>query len=662
MTDETITVTFFEHASARFKSESQLSIAELVELIENSHAERKDMLRWLKLARFGNATSGKASLRHDANVQAVSGVEADYDLERMSIEAAADLLRQYNVLSIVYTSPSHTPEKPRYRVLCPFSQLLQPSERARMAARLNGVLGGVIAAESFTLSQSYYFGFLTNGEGEPIGAHQVIVVEGTPIDLLTDLDKIAIGKAGKKQAGNGNGQHYTDSEFIEVEELMRRILAGEALHTSATSLAGKYARDGQPIEYAIATIKAVFTAANQPRYEGRWPEILEAIQWVYAREARKGGSSSSSSSSEPPPLPWLSMASWDLEPPAPIEYVVRDRIPARQVCLFTGHGASGKSTIALNLCCATVLGKDWLKSMPEFGPCMFIDAEDDEQVLHHRLYANTLHYQTTFAQLIDDGLHILPMAGKDCVMATVDRNGLVTPRPFYKQVLDAARNIKPKITVLASLANMFTGSENDRSQAQQFVSLLTEIAIVSGGAVILIAHPSLTGISTNTGISGSTAWFNSVRAQIYLRTVTDKDDEQPDTDLRVLEFKKNQYGKIEDTQTLSWRSGMFLPIGAASVEKIARENRINELFVTLLKRFSSTHRPVSPSPRSGTYAPALFATEDEATALKANRKELEAAMRRLLATGAVLIKNFGRPSNPRPYLVLPTTPEPGPDE
>ena len=55
------------------KSESRLSVAELVDLIEGSAAERKDMLRWLKLARFGTLASAKGSLRHDRNVEKVSG-------------------------------------------------------------------------------------------------------------------------------------------------------------------------------------------------------------------------------------------------------------------------------------------------------------------------------------------------------------------------------------------------------------------------------------------------------------------------------------------------------------------------------------------------------------------------------------------------------------
>ena len=65
-------------------------------------------------------------------------------------------------------------------------------------------------------------------------------------------------------------------------------------------------------------------------------------------------------------MEWDDIA-YDGQPVPEQQWTVRDRIPARQVCLFTGHGSTGKSTIALQLCVGHVLGSDWLYSMPELG-------------------------------------------------------------------------------------------------------------------------------------------------------------------------------------------------------------------------------------------------------------------------------------------------------
>jgi hypothetical protein len=56
--------------------------------------------------------------------------------------------------------------------------------------------------------------------------------------------------------------------------------------------------------------------------------------------------------------------------------------------------------------------------------------------------------------------------------------------------------------------------------------------------VTILSHPSLAGITSGSGISGSTAWHGAFRFRQYLKGVKAADGEQPDNDLRELEFKK----------------------------------------------------------------------------------------------------------------------------
>ena len=193
----TFAVTFFSDHSARAKTEEKLTLTGLAELVGSTKADSKDALPWLKLARFGNKRSStKHSLRYDGNVAALSGVAVDYDREEMSPEEAAERLDKAGVEAIVYTSPSHTDQRPRWRVCCPFSTELPPDRHYQMVARLNGLLGGVLATESFTLSQSYYYGAVG---GNP--EHRVILVPGTAtLDRCDELDLTAIGKP---DGGNG---------------------------------------------------------------------------------------------------------------------------------------------------------------------------------------------------------------------------------------------------------------------------------------------------------------------------------------------------------------------------------------------------------------------------------------------------------------------------
>ncbi len=174
-----MTATFFRSHSASSKSEKALEPPDLVSRIKLQSASEKKKLPWLKLARFGSLRTNKNSLRSDANVLAITGVEADYDGEIVTFAKACEIARQAAILCVIYTSPSHTEDKPRWRVLCPTSKELPPAERDRLLARLNGPFGGIFSIESWTLSQSYYYGSVN---GNP--SHQVELLDGTPIDLF----------------------------------------------------------------------------------------------------------------------------------------------------------------------------------------------------------------------------------------------------------------------------------------------------------------------------------------------------------------------------------------------------------------------------------------------------------------------------------------------
>jgi RecA-family ATPase len=290
--------------------------------------------------------------------------------------------------------------------------------------------------------------------------------------------------------------------------------------------------------------------------------------------------------------------------------------------------------------------------MPEPGAAIFLDAEDDEKELHLRAAAITRHYGVTFDDLIKGGLHLLSFAGKDVVLATVARSGKVEPTPLYKQILEAAGDIKPKMFGIASSANVFAGNENERAQVQQFVGLLTRIAVVANGSVQLISHPSLTGISTDTGLSGTTQWHNAVRARSYMKSIKPEAGEQPNSDLRELVFKKNQYGPISETIVLRYQNGLFLPVpGMNNLDKAAREAKAEEVFLALLHRFTRENRIASYKPGTS-YAPALFAKEDEAIKAGLSSKNLAAAMRELFKAEKIWNEPYGRPSRPSHRIMV----------
>jgi hypothetical protein len=185
-------VTFFADFAATKKTEESLSLEQLAERIRTASASAKDKLPWLKAARFGSLPTSKNSLRWDGNILGVSGAVVDYDGEKITPEDAVERLDKAGIIGLVYTSPSHMRggHGPRWRVVCPFSAELARDQHYRMVSRLNGLFAGMLAPESFVVSQAYYYGAVNGSR-----AHQATLIDGTQyLDQADELDEIAIGK------------------------------------------------------------------------------------------------------------------------------------------------------------------------------------------------------------------------------------------------------------------------------------------------------------------------------------------------------------------------------------------------------------------------------------------------------------------------------------
>ena len=142
--------------------------------------------------------------------------------------------------------------------------------------------------------------------------------------------------------------------------------------------------------------------------------------------------------------------------------------------------------------------------------------------------------------------------------AAQGKTGIVTATAVFRGLVALVERLKPRVIFLDALADVFGGDEVARAQARQFISLLRGLAIDHNLAVVLIAHPSLTGITSGSGTSGSTGWSNSVRARLYLDRVLD-DRKRNGPDLRVLQVKKSNYGPVGIEKRLRWRDGSLPP-------------------------------------------------------------------------------------------------------
>lgn len=338
-----------------------------------------------------------------------------------------------------------------------------------------------------------------------------------------------------------------------------------------------------------------------------------------------------------------------ITPPSQREWAVPGCILKRQVTMLYGEGAIGKSILALQLAGATVLAREWLGCKPEPGPVIYLGAEDDEDELRLRLHDIAAHFDEPMSELIENGLHASSYAGEDMTLVRFGSDGDVEPTPLCKALWERAQIVRPVMIILDTLSDIFGGDENNRAQVSAFVGLLRRLAIVANCAVIVNAHPSQSGSSSGT--SGSTAWHGKVRGRLHLRAANKDEGGSADPDLRVLEFKKLQYGPLPPKMMLSMQDGVFVPAmaGSSTDPQIAGQ-RAEEVFMALLNRFTRDGRNVTDK-KGTSYAPAAFAKEREAVSERLNKTALAEAMLRLFDSRKIHVVTEGPKSKQRSRIV-----------
>jgi RecA-family ATPase len=348
------------------------------------------------------------------------------------------------------------------------------------------------------------------------------------------------------------------------------------------------------------------------------------------------------------PFPRLDIAGIKRVPE--VDWAVDNMIPRSEVGILSGHGGTGKSKLASQLACCCVIGnRDWIRQMPATGPAIVVAGEDSDADATRNLEPVRRFYDVPFEDLAAGGLIIHPMAGKDAFLAVKDDNDLIRPTRLYADLFAEVRDMRPVVTVIDNIGMTFGGNENDRVQVVAFLSLLKAIALEGETAVILLAHPSLAGLSTGTGLSGSTAWHNSVRWRAWLRGVRkggeaynaedglEKEPEDVDPDLRELEFLKIQYGPAVPVMKLKWQDGTFQPVPRpGEIERMQIDYRIKQMFLAAMERFAMRAQNISSKLNAENYAPRVFVKMDEGVRkARMTLGNMERAMNLLFEAGEI---------------------------
>jgi RecA-family ATPase len=344
-------------------------------------------------------------------------------------------------------------------------------------------------------------------------------------------------------------------------------------------------------------------------------------------------------------------------------WIVQDMVPDDDAILNQGDGGAGKTTTMLQLAVAVATGREWLgmPTVDEPQSVLFFSCEERTKKIRMRikplLYGAASPYsgEVTWADLTH--LRIVGLADRDALMAVKDTAGRIVPTEMFEFFKRKIELHKPKLVIVDSLYDVYGGDENTRAQVRQFVGLIRRFTSRFGCALIVLGHPSLYGMASGSGTSGSTGWRNAFRGMLYT-TVTES-KKKGGARLHKIEVKKGNYGEPDKAVDLIWSAGIFVPLVVdQEIEKIDAK-AAREKFMELLARHIANGGAVSMFDTARTYAPRVFARSSQAADF--TDEAFRVAMEELADQGRIAMVEYTRPDRHKSTRLEPVTPDDEPD-
>jgi hypothetical protein len=204
-----------------------------------------------------------------------------------------------------------------------------------------------------------------------------------------------------------------------------------------------------------------------------------------------------------------------LDPEPVVEWVVEDHIPIEHATIVSGNGGTGKTTLIAQLMAAMQIGGEWLGMKVKQGGALFVTSEEGKKDANRMLRAVLKAEGKSLAHC--PNLQVISLADRDATMAAApSRLAPLVATPLWHALERLIERKKPLLVVLDARADMYGGEENFRRHVRGFIVMLKRLAMNQHLASLLIEHPSLSGMNTGTGLSGSSDWHNGPRARLYL--------------------------------------------------------------------------------------------------------------------------------------------------
>lgn len=403
--------------------------------------------------------------------------------------------------------------------------------------------------------------------------------------------------------------------------------------------------------FLIAEI--IRNAPHLPGSAGYLPETTQPPSATEANETPARPAAEQAQKQQPASGGWpvIRASSFQGKPVPARQWCVPDWVPDNVVTLLSGDGGTGKSLLAMQLATCCAIGSPFMGIELGRRKVLYLAAEDDIDELHRRQQDINHGLQIDFADL-DDQLWFRTLKGEDALLAVSDGKGrTLKPTSTYDNLKSFCLSEGIQLIIVDTVADTFGGLEIDRQHVTRYVRLLEVIARETGGAVIILAHPGVSGMASGSGISGSTAWRNAVRSVVYMRRPTVEEASGPEArDLRIVERLKGNFAPSGAELRVAYYQGQFGLADKAATDAPAFDVYAAEVRVaSAVRKTVAQSRLISMSKTSPRYAAKVLKSYEGLERISQDR--IHGLLMRMLERGDLREAHVGKPSRYSTFIV-----------